>query len=931
MRLLKLLLCYLLLMRGSTLLAAPAEVPAVAFFYGASPPWAELQAFDLVVVDPGHVPSPGAVALPHTELAAYVAVGEVHPTRAYASKVPKAWFKGDNADWGSRVIDQSAAAWPAFFASEVIEPLWQAGYRSFFLDTLDSYHLFAKTPETRAAQEAGLVRVIEAIKHAHPEVKLIFNRGFEILPKVHALAWGVAAESLFQGFDAGKGNYRTVPDADRAWLLGQLNIVAQNYKLPVIAIDYVPPAQRELARDTAKQISRLGFIPWVATPDLATLGIGRVEVMPRRVLIVHDVLGDEFALRETNAVRWATMPLNYMGYDVEYSDVRHLPEASMAGRYAGVVVWLNEALAAAERTKLPVWIAQHSDEGVPVAFLGDLSTLIDTPLARKFGITRAGREERGPISVLQQDAMLGYERAPRPTADSFFPLALREGKPLLTLKRGSSTQVAAATTAWGGFVAGSYVVNTLATASDNRWVINPFEFFKAALRLPDMPVPDVTTETGRRMLLVHMDGDGFPSRSELKGNPFAAELVRDRVVRKYALPMSISIIEGELAPHGLYSKDSPQLEAIARDIFREPHVELASHSFSHPFFWNFLFARPITPLAANAPKEGAVLYHLPVANYKVDLRREIEGSVRYIESRLAPPGKKVRLFLWTGDCNPGREALALTESLGLLNMNGGDTTIDRASPTMTTVEGLGMNFGNGLFQIFAPNQNENVYTNNWTGPFNGFDRVIETFELTESPRRLKPINIYFHTYLTTKHAGMASLDKIFAYALAQETTPVFGSDYARKARAFGQVVVARSATGWRIRGTRDLRTVRLPATMGWPQIQTSQAIGGYATLNDSRYLHLTGTTSELVLGAKPEAGPRLVSANARIESVHSEPGIRRWQLSGHVPLRLALIHEPNCQVRINGQTIKPARRDGDTFHYAITSHAARPLEALCRP
>lgn len=47
----------------------------------------------------------------------------------------------------------------------------------------------------------------------------------------------------------------------------------------------------------------------------------------------------------------------------------------------------------------------------------------------------------------------------------------------------------------------------------------------------------------------------------------------------------------------------------------------------------------------------------------------------------------------------------------------------------------------------------------WT--FYGFERVIETFEFTETPRRLKPINIYFHTYLTTKLAGMRSLDKVF--------------------------------------------------------------------------------------------------------------------------------------------------------------------------
>lgn len=90
-----------------------------------------------------------------------------------------------------------------------------------------------------------------------------------------------------------------------------------------------------------------------------------------------------------------------------------------------------------------------------------------------------------------------------------------------------------------------------------------------------------------------------------------------------------------------------------------------------------------------------------------------------------------------------------------------------ARSTVTQVEGLGLE-RDGLFQVFAPNQNENVYTNEWRGPFYGFERVIETFEFTETPRRLKPINIYFHTYLTTKLAGMRSLDKVFSYAMAQE-------------------------------------------------------------------------------------------------------------------------------------------------------------------
>jgi hypothetical protein len=137
-------------------------------------------------------------------------------------------------------------------------------------------------------------------------------------------------------------------------------------------------------------------------------------------------------------------------------------------------------------------------------------------------------------------------------------------------------------------------------------------------------------------------------------------------------------------------------------------------------------------------------------------------------------------FFWTGDCVPGSDALAMTRKAGVFNMNGGDTVATRSAPTVTDVEGLGFQRTGG-FQVFAPNQNENVYTNNWQGPFYGFERVIETFEFTEKPRRLKPINIYFHTYLTTKSGGMKSLDKVFAYALSQETTPVFVSEYAQGA------------------------------------------------------------------------------------------------------------------------------------------------------
>ena len=106
------------------------------------------------------------------------------------------------------------------------------------------------------------------IKQQYPEVRLIANRGFELLPQAAPQIDMVVAESLYQGWDATKKQYRPVPQADRDWLDAKLKQVQQQYHKPVAVIDYVDPAKRELARETASRISADGYIPWVSTPAL---------------------------------------------------------------------------------------------------------------------------------------------------------------------------------------------------------------------------------------------------------------------------------------------------------------------------------------------------------------------------------------------------------------------------------------------------------------------------------------------------------------------------------------------------------------------------------------------------------------------------------------------------------------------------------------
>lgn len=905
--------------------ATPASFTSAAFYYGAQVPWDELKAFDLAVVEPAYLPDGPAPDLGRTRLAAYVSLGEVQPSLPYARLLPAAWLRGENKDWGSQLIDQTDPQWPAFFAEQVIDPLWQRGLRTFFVDTLDAYHRFAHTPQERAAQEAGMVAVIHELARRYPSIRLIFNRGFEILPQTHRWVDAVAAESLFQRYEAGSKRYGLVPEADRAWLLARLQEVQKDYRLPVIAIDYVPPAERALARETARRIEGLGFIPWVASPELDTLGVSSVEVMPRRVLVVHSPVASEYEQREIGPVLHGSMPLHHLGYVPDFVDTAHLPELRLAGRYAGIVLWLERAPDSIARERLLAWLSRQVADAVPLLVLNQVEFLLDSALGRTLELKQENAvRSAAPIQIEQQHPMLGFETRPRPSADGFFPLAPARGTPLLTLRRGELRQVAAALTPWGGYALYPYVTVTLPGARvGNRWVVNPFEFFQQGLQLPAMPVPDVTTESGRRMLLVHMDGDGFVSRAELPGNPLAGELLRDRVVQRYPIPMTISVIEAETSPQGLYPELSALAEKAARDIFRAPHVAIATHSYSHPFKWGRL-------AAGKKPKSGEEAYNLNLPGYTFSLEREILGSVKYIETRLAPPGKKVAMFLWTGDCIPGSEAVGMTYGAGLLNMNGGDTTATRAQPTLTQVEGMGLARG-PHYQVFAPNQNENVYTNNWLGPYYGFERVIETFEFTEAPRRLKPINIYFHTYLLTKRAGMQSFDRIMAYALRQDITPVHAADYARKVLDFQRFVVARTGTGWRVRGAGPLRTLRLPAQLGAPDLARSQAVAGYRAGHEGHYVHLGADAAELVLSSTGAPAPRLESANARITAYEREGERQRWTLEGEVPLEFSLADAGACRVSVAGRELQAVRRQANTLHYTLpATHAARPLEAICQ-
>lgn len=254
-----------------------SENPSTAFYYAENPPLELLSEYQRVVVEPENILANQLKVLQQRGVIvyAYLSIGEVGANRVWYKQIKAEWKKGVNSAWNSAVMDMTSTDWHDFLLDKKMKKLWQQGYRGFFLDTMDSYQLFAKTEPEQSQQKAGMVKLLRAMSQKYKGVQLLFNRGFEILDQVAGLSDGLVAESLFSGWDAGENEYIVISTKDREWLLGKLKQAQDKYLLSVTVIDYVPSNNKEQAKKIADKISQAGFVPWVSTPKLDSMGVGR--------------------------------------------------------------------------------------------------------------------------------------------------------------------------------------------------------------------------------------------------------------------------------------------------------------------------------------------------------------------------------------------------------------------------------------------------------------------------------------------------------------------------------------------------------------------------------------------------------------------------------------------------------------------------------
>ncbi|WP_175254433.1 bifunctional glycoside hydrolase 114/ polysaccharide deacetylase family protein [Pseudomonas sp. BMW13] len=902
---------------ASTTFAQPASV---AFWYADQLPLPELSQFEWVVVEPGHAASKDLDYLKAqgSEVFAYLSVGEFagDVTQAGLSEATSAVR---NAAWNSQVMDLDSPAWREYLF-ERASALRQQGYAGLFLDTLDSFHLQAQALQD--GQREALKSLLNELHRREPTLKLFFNRGFDVLPELPGVAAAVAVESLYAGWDAG-GGYKSVSQSDRDWLQLHLDKVrAQG--IPVVAIEYLPPEQREQARQLAARLTEEGFIPYVTSPALNAMGISGVEVQPRRIALVYDAREGE--LEDNPGHVHLGGLLEYLGYRVDYwpADTT-LPQRPLKGLYTGIVVWMTSG-SPVDRDYFENWLGQRLDEQVPIAFLAGMPTENDSLLDR-LGIRTRSQPVGKDAVLLSHDATLvgGFEAPLRVRTREVPPLTVtapERTQAALSLQNEDRVYVPVATGDWGGYAMAPYVFEE--GLDHRRWMLDPFAFIARAFKLPALPRPDSTTENGRRIATVHLDGDGFVSRAEVPGSPYSGIQVLEDFINPYPLLTSVSVIEGEVGPRGMYPHLARELEPIARKIFANPKVEVASHTFSHPFFWQ--------PEKASQREnfEAEYGYMMAIPGYKtLDLTREVVGTRDYINQRLTTPKKPVKMIFWSGDAMPSAETIKLAYDSGLPNVNGGNTVLTKAYPSLTGLYPLIRPTSGGL-HFYAPVINENVYTNLWTGPYYGFRDVQDTFALTDSPRRLRGFHLYYHFYSGTKQASIRAMRQTYQTILDGQPLSLWMSDYIKRVEGLYRASLARRSDGsWQVKGLVGMRTLRLDPALGWPDLARSRGVAGVRDLPQGRYVHLSGADALLALRDTRDPRPALEEANIPLTAWRYLDDKRvTFSFQGEFPLSFSVRSAGSCHVKAGGGRFSGTHDDG-VWHFELPMKQVSDAQLIC--
>jgi hypothetical protein len=692
--------------------------------------------------------------------------------------------------------------------------------------------------------------------------------------------------------------------------------------------------------------------------------------------------------RTTRLHRFLELTLNHLGYRVAYWTAGSgMPDQALVDRSAAIMSWFDAPVAAPAFAKWTERLVRTDGTRPKQIAFGQPGVALDASPAdgREAYLARFGVKLTGPsprwlgsfARIISVDpAMIGYDAA----------LTLAPGLyPDLTAAEGAHSYLRVAPAENSGEALdlavigpdGAYVNDVAALIFDPRlssplWCLNIFTFFEAVLGKQVGPVPDVTTMLGRRLFFATVDPQGWLLRAPALryGEPtvLASKLLGDVLLQFPEVPIGVAITTGDLDPK-LAGRDAEAGRAAAAALFALPQVEIATVGRSYVSKWQFFADYDprreldrLTELGRQAEAPGAALLPLAFrtledavltersskseriagaprkyASERFDLDSEIGGAIRATEA-LAPKGRRVSLFFWSGDARPFTAAAAATQVAAL---GGGGGSPDPGVPSIAALWPFSAAVGKTrqVYHALSPEPSVGKLSESATLTFHAFAKSLDA---TEMPRRLKPFELSFSAGSIIDFGRKSTIEALLGRARDGEVFPVRPSDYVDIVEGFESAEINEIAPlRWRIEhrgGT--LATVRFDNAVELSlDLDASRGVLGARRKDDTLYVALDPVDDAPVVALASSSAPTATVSTLGRVAIESS----RWAVSGLVheacnasfsgvgfgPGDIVLADKPGRQVRVEMST--SAAPDRPVYWITLTADSLGRIKLALPP
>jgi uncharacterized protein (TIGR01370 family) len=246
-----------------------------AIYYSDKAPIEKFKPYKFIVLDSKHHPAIAPLKEDGKLVIGYVSLGEVDADSPYFAALKKNnLIFMENKNWkGSFYVDMREQMWPKIVIEELIPAVLKQGFDGIFLDTLDNpLELEEQAPAKYAGMTEAAAHLVEGIRTHYPNIKIMMNRGYGLLPKVANSLDMELGESVYSDYNFERKTYQKVEASayqEQVQLLKEGQRVNPNLK--VYTLDYTKPSNTKAILDIYRTERANGFIPYVATVGLDEL------------------------------------------------------------------------------------------------------------------------------------------------------------------------------------------------------------------------------------------------------------------------------------------------------------------------------------------------------------------------------------------------------------------------------------------------------------------------------------------------------------------------------------------------------------------------------------------------------------------------------------------------------------------------------------